>query len=268
MWKLFRDFCLILLCFTGKYVQCFNFDTNFPIVYVDPHNFSGYPLEKTSYFGYSVLLYEGGPNNNPWIQVGAPRGRNPNWGNELTGVVYRCGVKSTCYHVNLIPAADDSYAGEAYFGNSMDISNDKNIYAVCGHRWIENKTSDYYMEGACFGGKTTENGTTFYKPLHKQLGQLTSISGVRVYNTAQAQLGFSAQFSQSKENELLVGLPGLLNWKGSAGLLSKAVPPEAARRRRRRSTDELESAFIPEMVTVDDVKFFDLAGKCFAANYK
>lgn len=92
---------------------------------------------------------------------------------------------------------------------------------VCGHRWIENKTSDYYMEGACFGGKTTENGTTFYKPLHKQrkskkcwykflhlhkhislnlaVGQLTSISGVRVYNTAQAQLGFSAQFSQSKE---------------------------------------------------------------------
>ncbi|KRT84961.1 hypothetical protein AMK59_2673, partial [Oryctes borbonicus] len=184
------------------------------------------------------------------IQIGAPRGSNPAHGNENTGVVFRCGIKSSCYNVNMKPfdGNSDTYAAESYFGNSMDISEDKSIFAACGHRWVQVSGFDYWMQGACFAGKTNENTTEFFNSLYRLNPQTVVVTGVRVYNLAIAQMGFSAQFvKDTKKNDLMIGLPGLLNWKGGVGLLSKGERPPAARRRRRRSIDDIRETFIPDV---------------------
>lgn len=49
----------LLFSFLTK-TNCFNIDTNFPIIYKDPQS------ENSSYFGYSVILYPGNKINAPW----------------------------------------------------------------------------------------------------------------------------------------------------------------------------------------------------------
>ncbi|GJQ84385.1 hypothetical protein Trydic_g3863, partial [Trypoxylus dichotomus] len=261
---------IVLAVLLSENALSFNFDTNYPIVYVDPYNFSNVKLSRSSYFGYSVLLYEGSNSAQSWIQVGAPRGSNPINDNETTGVVFRCGIKSTCYNVNMRPLyTEDTYAAEAYFGNSMDISQDQSIFAACGHRWVQTSGADYYMQGACFAGKTNENRTEFFNSLYRLNPQTVMVSRVRVYNLAMAQMGFSAQFVKEKDkNDLLIGMPGLLNWKGGVGLLSKRERPPASRRRRRRSIDDLGETLVSEVINANEIKYFDLAGQSRKRNLR
>lgn len=61
----FVNFLLIIFStfgFNCDFINCFNLDTNFPIVYVDPN----LNRDRSSYFGYSVVLFPGNNYFQPW----------------------------------------------------------------------------------------------------------------------------------------------------------------------------------------------------------
>lgn len=84
------------------------------------------------------------------IQIGVPKERNPFQENKRTGVVLRCGIKEPCRYVRLrigkqlgrnivilfytliITYLDETIkvVDGAFFGNSMDISEDKKTFVV------------------------------------------------------------------------------------------------------------------------------------------
>ncbi|KAJ9582383.1 hypothetical protein L9F63_003276 [Diploptera punctata] len=156
-----KMFVLIVYCtlFLVTAVQCFNLDVSHTIIYQDPSKSVG---SRGSYFGFSLLLYAGANGTDPWIQIGAPRGNDTYTlkGVMEPGVVYRCFISQACKTV----ALDDKRSNiketkyypddknKAWIGGAMDIDENNDRVAVCGHRWSYFKTEDRfsYMLGVCY----------------------------------------------------------------------------------------------------------------------
>jgi hypothetical protein len=101
---------------------CFNIDINNPIVYQDP---TGKSSNKTSYFGYSVILYPGNRSSKPWILTGAPRGEGSSTKFKNTGVCYKCGIMERCDVARIEVPPNSNYVekmDDAWLGGSMDIN--------------------------------------------------------------------------------------------------------------------------------------------------
>ncbi|KAK4884517.1 hypothetical protein RN001_000788 [Aquatica leii] len=203
-----------------KFVDGFNFDTDFPIVYTNPKSSTN---DRASFFGYSVILHE----LPPWIQIGEPRGNSTRLKEFEPGVVHKCSIHGPCFtidvdrNVGFYSIYQDSFLDrkeKAWIGGAMDIDSVADRIVVCGHRWVNDRVQDYWMLGACYWAHANE--TTFARLiplLDNEKGIIRDKAAkVNVYYFGQGQTGMSAHFSKSKnQSELILGAPGVYNWDGT-----------------------------------------------------
>ncbi|KAK7874238.1 hypothetical protein R5R35_006277 [Gryllus longicercus] len=209
-----------LLFFVHIKVFGYNVDTNFPLIYEDPFR---NPFGRSSYFGYSVLL------SKTWIQIGAPRGNFSTEGMKIIepGVVYHCKFGEPWVQLSLgksLSKQGFSISRESWFGIAMDFEPGiTGKIVVCGHRWM-NVSFPKDIPGACYSFQSNDDLTRISNILtptsstnkDKRFYYQDS-SKPSAYKYALSQSGISVHFSRSDKtgNQLLLGAPGFLNWKGS-----------------------------------------------------
>ncbi|KAK9875399.1 hypothetical protein WA026_007793 [Henosepilachna vigintioctopunctata] len=214
--------------------QSFGFNINIdnPIIYLDQTKYPNIPnSEKSSYFGYSVILSPSPIQNESWVQIGAPRATIPQSPYKNTGAVFRCKIGEKCERLKVDEEADDGALSiedakyrykmdDAWLGGSMDISFTSKRSVVCAPRWTHvyiygnPAKKDYRLNGACYWSQS--DSTQFHKrvPL---LERKSTLNGTYYYG--QGEFGFALHMPSSGE-EMLVGAPGVYNWKGTTILLT------------------------------------------------
>ncbi|XP_072391133.1 integrin alpha-PS4-like [Diabrotica undecimpunctata] len=236
------QFILLTLSLFCVKVKCFNFDTDFPIVFSDRSS-----TEKT-YFGYSVAMYPGRLYSEK-ILVGAPKSNDTKYpGVERPGIAYDCHVKMGCRPIDFPHSTEQPQEQwkHGFVGGTMDISYNQSRVAVCGFRQYYIVNGDYRSMGACFWSFLNKTEFKNIKPL-LNTGKGTYSYGKMgsVYFYGQSEAGFSAHLPE-RENELILGAPGTLNWAGTPLRVYDLEydNPEPSRRKRqidpKRSRRELE----------------------------
>ncbi|XP_031332931.1 integrin alpha-PS3-like isoform X1 [Photinus pyralis] len=225
------SFTALSLILNLMFVVSFNFDTDYPIVYVNPLQ----NQQRAAYFGYSVVLH-GSPS---WVQVGSPRGNSSEINAFEPGVIFKCDIYGPCslIDVDTQTGIGATFRGsfrdkkdKAWIGGAMDIDHNSNRIVVCSHRWVNDRIQDYWMLGACYWAPS--NNETLYDKLVPLLDNGKGIvfdrtAKVNVYYYGQGQAGMSAHFTKNpQEAELLLGAPGVYNWDGTT-LLYRDGPDSA-----------------------------------------
>ncbi|KAB7502644.1 Integrin alpha-4 [Armadillidium nasatum] len=133
------------------------------------------------------------------------------------------------------------FRNNAWTGAAFDIDNDGNVL-VCAPRWKNAYyAGEYRVNGACYllGQDLKNNSALFIDPLLNSGNQIYSFFGKGVYYYAHGQTGMAVHFT--KDSELLLGSPGVLNWQGSVAKLIRQVNLPAGGIRRRREASFLYS---------------------------
>ncbi|VEN58186.1 unnamed protein product [Callosobruchus maculatus] len=181
------------------YFACaFNFDTEYPIIYLDPSN-------SSSYFGYTVALAP------KWIKIGAPL-------TNRSGTVFQCTKKAGCRHLTFpninIPSKYKKVIerhDRSWIGGTMDISYENDKIVVCGfHKHFTKGDNDFTM-GSCYWSNLTSNSFENIFPI---LDFGKTIKNNQLYMHGHGEAGFSAHLT-SGQKELILGAPGVYNWVGA-----------------------------------------------------
>ncbi|XP_076048735.1 integrin alpha-PS3-like [Oratosquilla oratoria] len=236
----------------------FNFADDFVEVFEDPtRDISG----RDSYFGFSVGLQRQ-LDGSYRLLVGAPRA-NSTTGKydprDITepGAVFECDINhrlERCKEVVVDSTGNDRVEGLlemtyydrknfGWLGGSMDIQPDgRNATAVCAPRWKNQRFKNlYHISGACYWYGSSFDGHSANKvvPLVARSKQhFYYSSDITVFNYAHGQAGLSVHFPDV-DGELLMGAPGVFNWRGTvirARDYQDAGPGGESRRRRRDTT--------------------------------
>ncbi|XP_059474199.1 integrin alpha-4-like [Neocloeon triangulifer] len=111
-------------------VCSFNLNTNNTLVYKS--------VNEGDYFGFSIGLYPGSENDDPWLLVGAPKSKAIMEGNaSVPGAVYKCPIKEPCRKLKL-DYTFDLIKQKFQYINYLTI--DKNTF---------NEISDCLVKGDC-----------------------------------------------------------------------------------------------------------------------
>jgi hypothetical protein len=258
---------------------CFNIDINNPIVYQDP---TGKSSNKTSYFGYSVILYPGNRSSKPWILTGAPRGEGSSTKFKNTGVCYKCGIMERCDVARIEVPPNSNYVekmDDAWLGGSMDINYATERIVICSHRWIKikmkgGKDDDYNMQGTCYWSHVNDNTTQMLLPLLEPGGDVYTDRTTQnsVYLYGQGQAGFSVHMPR-KGKEVVLGAPGVFNWDGTPILFKddEESAPVASRLRnkpkRYADPDEFNYKIIGNALLTRQTIAYDLLGYSSSSGY-
>ncbi|GLV40522.1 scab [Carabus blaptoides fortunei] len=255
--------------------RCFNLDTSFPIIYLDPAGNSA----RGSYFGYSVILHDGSHATRPWVQIGAPRGNHSFYDDyKEPGIVYRCPIKGAC---KLFPIDSYGKAGTtgktrtgtyknkkdgAWIGGHMDIHSHSQRVVVCGHRWINaNYPRDWYISGACYWSTLRENETEALLPL---VNRDKYVFNNQIYNYAMGQVGMAVHLpSDSHKPELLLGAPGIFNWEGSPILYRDSEPVPSEPTKRSIDPTHFSDLNMPDMSQITELHSFAYFGYSLSSGY-
>ncbi|EFA09738.2 Integrin alpha-PS3-like Protein [Tribolium castaneum] len=254
--------------------NCFNIDTNFPIVYQD--------TQSSSYFGYSTILYPGNQRYPPWLLVGAPKATNPFTTYKNPGACFKCVIGDKCHIFNFTDASTSPPRYEekldgAWIGGSMDISYKHGRVVVCAPRWIKikkknGKYDDFHMEGACYWFHTNDNTTQKLLPLFEPDHAVYSSGGGAVYNYAQGAAGISAHMPV-KEKHLVLGAPGVFNWDGTSILYTDGDNPSPVASRLRNKVkryadiDEFSHSNVANAMLTSQTVAYDLLGYATTSGY-
>ncbi|XP_037947350.1 integrin alpha-PS3 isoform X1 [Teleopsis dalmanni] len=220
---------VFMFAYTVNSVNCYNLSPKPNVVIKDPQLATSMPKVQSSYFGFSMNLRQSG------IIVGAPRAqstlesqRNIN----ETGAIYRCSLTTTTCSPYVFESdgnrkvpfngyTDDSEKRDfQWLGASMDGgAKDTDKLLVCAPRFVAPTSDDYLMHGVCYWINDTisQNPTNVQKisPLRLRTDQIrTTDEGKRYYFYYLAEQGLSAHITENNE-EILIGAPGIHNWKGS-----------------------------------------------------
>ncbi|CAH1163665.1 unnamed protein product [Phaedon cochleariae] len=247
-----------LLIFAAA-ASCFNIDTNFPKVFVDPASTKNKNMK--SYFGYSVVMNPMS-NTNPveWIRIGAPIAKNSL--GTIDGLVYNCDMNG-CEPIELPKSIFRNERikeklEHGWIGGTMDISYEFDRMTVCAfHRYYVNG-GDFTTMGTCY--LSTLNSTTF-ENMDPLLDPYVPVADKRYYLYGQGQAGFSAHFSNHRGDfiDLVLGAPGVYNWAGTPIKVKYEVinSPPANRRRKKRATNYHKTVAIPDTseTLVDNILF-------------
>ncbi|KAK5648902.1 hypothetical protein RI129_003794 [Pyrocoelia pectoralis] len=275
------SFITLSLILNLKFILTFNFDTDFPIVYVNPTQFHYRP----SYFGYSVVLH-GSPS---WVQIGAPRGNSSEINSFEPGVIFKCDIYGPCklIDVDTQTGIGATFRGsfrdkkdKAWIGGAMDIDFTFDRVVVCSHRWVNDRIQDYWMLGACYW---TRGNESLYDKLIPLLDNGKGIiydrtAKVNVYYYGQGQAGMSAHFSKNRnEMELVLGAPGVYNWDGttllyrdgpdSAPVASKLQMLPSGFTKRDISYSDFSDLNIANAMTTTQTASFGLFGYAVTSGY-
>ncbi|XP_056638036.1 integrin alpha-PS1-like isoform X2 [Diorhabda sublineata] len=227
-----RGTLILTLIFCSEYISCFNFEDRDPLVKKAPED------QKGSYFGFSVAqhstlnLPSNQSDNEFWILVGAPLGKNLQPYTNQSGALFKCPISNyddDCIQVEtdgkrfadfdyddtetdssvLKPHEANEIKEGQWLGVTVKSQKPGGIVIVCAHRYIksENLEEFHYGQGLCYlldkDLNTYESlllckGRPMEK-LHQQFGF--------------CQVGTSASFVG--DEFALLGAPGPYTWRGT-----------------------------------------------------
>lgn len=241
---IFVIFLQTILCFNISPVP--NMFLNKPTM----HTFM--PQTRSSYFGYSINLRKN------HIIIGAPRAQSTleqqRKVNE-TGAIFKCLLDSSqttqsCfpYHFDThgntrVENTDLAYNSEKkdfqMLGFSMDGFEDENDkFVVCAPKLKADLTeSDHYLlHGICYWipstNSTQPSGIRQIIPLRQRnLQTMQGENGINTYYYIYGESGFSVHVTENEE--IVIGCPGIYNWRGSIIRYRAGVRPDLGGLSRR-----------------------------------
>ncbi|XP_046822776.1 integrin alpha-8-like isoform X2 [Vespa crabro] len=222
--------CGILFKIFLSNTLAYNLDITNAIVFTTPQSLEG---RRNSYFGYATALYTSSKNVSA-VLIGVPRANISDLQSVLEpGTVYVCLLDKMCKEWIVDNSKDKVYQNRnnSWIGGVVLTENNRinsNIL-VCAPRWKYINNKNWYMNGMCYW-TTATSIESFEKEAEKMAlitindNQLTSWNGIFLYNFGMGQLGFSADmryFVNKSELSVVLGSPGIFNWKGSTVLLTE-----------------------------------------------
>ncbi|XP_017793585.1 PREDICTED: integrin alpha-8-like [Habropoda laboriosa] len=199
--------------------------------------------QRGSYFGYSVALYTSGENS--ILLVGAPRANTSAVQGVIEpGTVYQCPVNDTCKEWIIDKTGNGWYKqysdiyqikDNAWIGATIALENKTNPrIVICGPRWknnvINRNKPNWYMNGICYWS-LVNNISSFEKEIENQILPLSNLgkavhftNEMYIYNYGMGQAGFSVHMTSDElKSNLILGSPGIFNWKGTPLLVTKPI---------------------------------------------
>ncbi|XP_017761213.1 PREDICTED: integrin alpha-5-like [Eufriesea mexicana] len=233
--------CFVLIIL--KYdVLAYNLDVDNAKVFNVPKVLNS---QRGSYFGFSVALYTDEVDS--ILLVGAPRANTSLIQNVIEpGTVYQCRINKRCKEWIIDKSGNgnkheqcstiNQIKDNAWIGATIAIENKTNPrIVVCGPRWknniCENKSS-WFMNGICYLSlindiKSFEKEAESKILSFSNLDQTTIMNGMRIYNFGMSQVGFSMHMTSNELKwDLILGSPGVYNWKGTPLLATQSIDSE------------------------------------------
>nr|XP_033205662.1 integrin alpha-4-like [Bombus vancouverensis nearcticus] len=230
----FYSFTFIILQYS---ILAYNLDIDNAKIFNIPKNFS---YQRGSYFGFSVALYTDGLDS--VLLVGAPRANTSIIQNVIEpGTIFQCPINETCkeWIIDRSGNYKEEYStinqieDNAWIGATIAIENKTNpTIVVCGPRLkyniINKRQSNWFMYGICY--LSLINSIKSFEKESKS--KILSFVRLReaidtkryVYNFGMSQVGFSMHMtSNDLKWDLILGSPGVFNWKGMPLLVTKSV---------------------------------------------
>lgn len=223
--RIISGLSIYLFIITSRYYcNAFNIDTEYPVV------FHGQP---NSYFGYTVALLQNTKGN--WVIVGAPKSNSTQFPTLVEpGEIFKCHFQTEkCSRIQLDDSANTyeyiskerRYTEEknhAWLGVSLDTTQIKEGRIVaCAHLWSNVFYPKIHLvNGVCYTIDEEFDELTMEKliPLISKSDQITIHND---YKFAYAQGGTAAHFIKDSDS-LLLGAPGIYDWRGSSVFMSRA----------------------------------------------
>ncbi|XP_037083703.1 integrin alpha-PS3-like [Pollicipes pollicipes] len=219
------------------------------------------------------------------VLVGAPKANSTLGLHSIpeTGAMFKCSVGSLgCREVVMDTSDDSRRQGQppfyyrdrrdgAWIGGALDTDpSPQGKVSVCGHRWMNQLSkSNHYGNGVCYWMEAGANDYNASKvvPLVESSKQMLRTRGGQDerFLYAYGEAGISVHFAKNG-SELLMGAPGVYNWKGTVVRLSGdtyiSVDSNQRRRRRRQALDSqpLSVSRIPNPYLTDAVNEYDYFG--------
>uniref|UniRef100_A0A182J9R1 Uncharacterized protein n=1 Tax=Anopheles atroparvus TaxID=41427 RepID=A0A182J9R1_ANOAO len=210
---------------------------------------------RSSYFGFSLNLRPGG------VIVGAPRAQSDlatqRKVNE-TGAIYRCRFSDGQCAPYYFDRLGNTYAEQSDFaynsekkdfqmlGASMDgHGSDGDRFVVCAPKTISELVDYYLLHGICYVTDGTEPDQAEPKdvrkiiPLRAKDKQLYKQGPVQYYNYMYGEQGVSVHVTDDGE-EVLIGAPGVFNWRGTVVRYKRRVSDDMGGLSRRDAQEEGE----------------------------
>ncbi|EDW47968.1 GM21601 [Drosophila sechellia] len=212
------------------------------------HNFPGHKEhERSSYFGFSLVIREKS------ILVAAPRANSSLEAQRNIsepGVIFRCYFESdNCSPYNIDPKGN--YIGMPndglltaknknyrWLGGAMDGgTRDSDKFLACAPRFYSDY-DDNHMNGMCYWmnqtPKTIDSTDVMEKwPLRAEKKQVFKTSDKDIIYYSMSEMGLSAHVSDDN-SKLLMGAPGIDQWKGSVHLKQEVSNIRISSGRQRR----------------------------------
>jgi len=270
-------------------VACFNLSPSPNIIIKKPNLQTALPQERSSYFGYAINL------RRESVLIGAPRAQSTlplQRKVEETGVVYKCNFHDdqpcSPYHFDLngnthIENIDLAYNSEKKDGQLLGACMDghdseMDRFVVCAPQLkadIE-ETGHYLLHGICYWvsdtNSTQPSGIRSIIPLRQRsLQTIKGDNNLNHYYYIYGESGFSVHVTDNNE-EILIGTPGVFNWRGSVirykarerpdlgGLSRREVSSRYHSIMKRQSTLEYYSTIPnPFYATISDDSYFGYA---------
>lgn len=268
---------------------CFNLSPSPNLIIKKPSLITHLPQMRPSYFGYSINLRRNS------ILIGAPRAQSTLATQrkvEETGAIFKCNFEDEqpChpYHFDVngntrVENTDLAYNSEKkdfqMLGAAMDgHESEFDRFVVCAPKLkADVEESDHYLlHGICYWVSGTNSsqpsGVRQIIPLRQRSLQTVpgESSAVNHYFYIYGESGFSVHVSDNNE-EIVIGCPGILNWRGSIiryrsqerpdlGGLSRRDLSFDHKIRKRQSTFEYRSEIpSPFYTDVSDDSYFGYA---------
>ena len=231
MKMLAKMFAIILsVLFLLHLTSTFNISPTPNLAFQEPQLTTYMNKVRSSYFGYSLNLRKKS------IMVGAPRAQSTLETQRLvneTGAIYKCIFETqSCYPYNFdnngnvhVENQELAYNSEMkdyqMLGASMDGLGDENSrFVVCAPKLIANLESShhYLLHGICYWIPETDSeqptNVRTIAPLRQRNLQIYIEGDKNHYYYMYGEQGFDVHISDNNE-EILMGAPGVFNWKGT-----------------------------------------------------
>ncbi|XP_017839011.2 LOW QUALITY PROTEIN: integrin alpha-PS3 [Drosophila busckii] len=238
--------CLLLIGLACNSIVAYNLSPRPNRIIRDPQLATVMPKVRASYFGYTMSLRPHG------IFVGAPQAQSTLEAQRKvneTGAVYKCSLLSgTCNpyifegrgNINIERSEytwDSERRDYQWLGGAMDGgTKDTDKLLVCAPRFIAPSSKDYHMNGICYWVADTladqPQNITKISPLRLKDNQVREDNNHRYYFYILAEQGLSAHIADDND-QMLIGAPGIFNWRGSVIRQRKVIAvedPSASRR--------------------------------------
>uniref|UniRef100_A0A182Q4F5 Integrin alpha second immunoglobulin-like domain-containing protein n=1 Tax=Anopheles farauti TaxID=69004 RepID=A0A182Q4F5_9DIPT len=243
---------------------------------------------RSSYFGFALNLRPGG------VIVGAPRAQSDLAAQRKvneTGAIYRCRfAESECapYYFDKVGNTKAEQSDFAYnsekkdyqmLGAAMDgHGTDGDRFVVCAPKTVSELVDYYLLHGICYvtdGTEQDQEPKDIRKiiPLRAKDKQLHKDAHGQYYNYMYGEQGISVHVTDDGE-EILIGAPGVFNWRGTVvryrrsvsddmGGLSRrddwAAQHRPTNRHRRQIIQYVSDVPNPYFSTIQDDSYFGYA---------